>query len=454
MIDMAKLIDPAAGTVAAGIFADEQIYQRELEQVWPRVWVFLAHDCMLPKPGSYLQNYIGEDPILVVRQKDGSVKAFLNQCRHRGMRICRADAGTAKAFMCSFHGWTYGTDGQLINVPHEDSAYGPGFDRSRFGAVMVPRLRNYKGFWFGCWDKDAPDLVEYLGDAAWYLDGYVDRWEGGVEAVAVHKWVLSANWKFNVEQPTSDMQHAEITHVSAVYAMANGEVVVPTGPEGVLELKGRQYFTPFGHGGAWLDTDESTPGFETPELIAWEKANKDAIVERRGSFRSIRPAGHSNIFPNFMYLGNGTMRVTHPRGPGEMEIWAWTFVPKAAPSEVKEAMRIDVMRTFSPGGMFEQDDAENWHEMQHILRGSKARAQRFSYPMRNVAPAVDQDGYPGATTAHPFSDNAALNMYDFYADLMSGMNWDDIKAKRAVSPDKTSCVQGRPADEVRNQGTA
>lgn len=107
MPDIHQLIDPIGGYVSGKIFVDEEIYAQELEHVWKRTWVFFAHDSMLPKKGSYIQTYIGEDPIIVVRQRSGEVTAFLNQCRHRGMRICRADRGVAKSFMCSFHGWAY-----------------------------------------------------------------------------------------------------------------------------------------------------------------------------------------------------------------------------------------------------------------------------------------------------------------------------------------------------------
>ena len=123
MTDITDLVDIEKGRLHGKIFTDEEIYEQELEKVWKRAWVFLAHEAMIPKKGDFFQTYIGEDPILIVRQKDGGVKAFLNQCRHRGMRICRADRGTAKAFTCTFHGWSYDLEGNLIQVPRQDTAY-------------------------------------------------------------------------------------------------------------------------------------------------------------------------------------------------------------------------------------------------------------------------------------------------------------------------------------------
>lgn len=427
-IDINELIDVRKGQVSGKIFADSNIYDQELEQVWQRTWVFLAHESMLPKRGSYIQTYIGEDPVIVVRQKSGEVKAFLNQCRHRGMRICRADRGQAKGFMCSFHGWAYDLEGKLISIPHEKNSYPQGIDKTKLSATQVPRIENYKGFIFGSWDETIPPLEEYLGNAKYYLDGYIDRYEGGMEAIAVHKWVLPANWKFNVEQPTSDMQHSEISHVSAVEALSSGSDTFDrkTGREKIPA--GRQFFSPYGHGGAFFGRRNKEIPNTAPALVEWENTVRDSIESRLGEFREVR--GHMNVFPNFMLLGNYAFRVTHPRGPEEMEIWSWVFVPKDAPEHVKEAIRVDVMRTFSPGGMFEQDDAENWEEMQRILRGAKARRTGFTYNMRGVRPGQNEDGYPGGSSAHVYSDNAALNMYGFYRDLMNGHSWEELSRMR------------------------
>lgn len=423
-VDVREFVDPEAGLIRGEIFHSQQIYEQELEQVFGRSWLWIAHDRMIPNPGDFIQNYMGEDPVVVARQKDGTVRAFLNQCRHRGMRICRADRGNAKNFMCSFHGWGYDLAGNLTSVSHEPECYPQGIDKTKWGALAVPRLENYKGFIFGCWDAEAPSLIDYLGDMAWYFDAHIDRYDEGLEPIAVHKWVVPGNWKFNAEQPASDSLHAEITHASAI------QVMYPQGLQGVdpaLLQQGYQYADPFGHATAFAKVNAGL----TKEVRNWEETISDQILARVGAERADFARGHANIFPNFMFLENGTMRITHPRGPDEMEIWAWTFVPAAAPDDVKDAIRVDVLRTFSPGGLFEQDDAENWNEEQRIMRGYMARKNPLSYQARLGDVVQDRDRLPGKTTSHVFSDEGARTLYRHWANLMSGRSWPElVEAKR------------------------
>jgi len=92
--DIGKLVRPEEGVISRRIFADEAIYAAEIERIFGKCWLVLGHVSQIPKPGDYFTTTMGEDPVIVTRQRDGSVRAFLNSCRHRGMRVCLADFTT------------------------------------------------------------------------------------------------------------------------------------------------------------------------------------------------------------------------------------------------------------------------------------------------------------------------------------------------------------------------
>ena len=104
--EMQGLVDSERGLVSRRIFIEPDIYQQELERIFARCWLFLCHDSQIPNPGDYFTTYMGEDPVLVMRDSGGAVNAFLNVCRHRGNRLCRADFGNAATITCAYHGWT------------------------------------------------------------------------------------------------------------------------------------------------------------------------------------------------------------------------------------------------------------------------------------------------------------------------------------------------------------
>lgn len=304
------------GHIDPKIYTDQAIYERELEQVFGRSWLFLAHDSQLPKRGSFVQTYMGEDPVLVVRQGDGSVKAFLNQCRHRGMRICRSDEGTNKTFTCSYHGWAYDLEGNLINVPMEDRAYRKEIDKSRWGAVKV-RVEEYKGFYFGTWSEDVPEFTDYLGDMAFYFDAVVGRWDNGLELVPMtSKWVIDCNWKFASEQSASDMYHVPFSHASARMALTDKPEEWPMrwgdAPPG-RQFSGNGH----GSGSVWLPTLGIPDLVSGQDYVDWLVSNQAEVFRNIGEERALKVYAHNTIFPNFSWLGpNATMRVWHRAGQG------------------------------------------------------------------------------------------------------------------------------------------
>src|ERR1700728_999196 len=136
------------GLVSRDIFVSDDICRLEMERIFNRTWIFLAHETEIPQPGDFVSRNMGQVPVVVVRDNDGRTHALLNSCRHRGAKVCRADSGNVRRFVCPYHGWTYEQSGRLVTTTF-DKHFPTGFDFSEHGLVPVPRLEVYKGLIFG-----------------------------------------------------------------------------------------------------------------------------------------------------------------------------------------------------------------------------------------------------------------------------------------------------------------
>jgi nitrite reductase/ring-hydroxylating ferredoxin subunit len=111
------LVDLEKGRISREIFVDEAIYAQEQERLFARAWLFVGHESQIPNPGDFFVSCMGEESVILCRDRAGQIHVFLNSCRHRGMKACRYDEGNTPVFTCPYHGWSYGTDGKLVGVP-------------------------------------------------------------------------------------------------------------------------------------------------------------------------------------------------------------------------------------------------------------------------------------------------------------------------------------------------
>ncbi len=415
-----SLIDLDNGRISPEIFIDEGIYRLEQEKVFGRNWLFLAHDSMIPNPNDFFTTYMGSDPVIVARQADGSVKAFLNACRHRGMRVCRAGSGNARTFMCTYHGWTYDTSGALVNVPNLEDAYFNALNRGDNGLVQVAQVDSYKGLIFGNFDPTAPSLEEHLGDLRYYIDGWVDHVDGGVEVLpGVVRWTINANWKLAAEQFAGDTYHAPVSHASSLLAFGPSFEGKDGGHIALRE----------GHGQSFLFR-RATRFSDDPlgQYNARKIEEGRARVGPRAEF-----VANFNCFPAFAGLpGSANIRIWHPKGPNKFEIWSFTVVEKNAPPEIKRALQVSASFTEGPAGVVETDDGENWGLIGAILEeGCQTRKVHWNYQM-GMGRTRKHEEFPGAYGDSFFGETGARAFYRRWLEFMTSEEWPRIsEADRA-----------------------
>ena len=172
-------------------YTDDDIYELEVERIINRNWILAGHASELPEPGDYKVFKVARESAIIVRSKDGALKAFANVCRHRGSRVCLESKGNAKKFVCPYHGWTYDIDGNLIAARNMDSD----FDASTHGLKSVS-IENLHGFLFICF-TDAPlsltGCKEELAEPTAMFD------MPNLKVAAYKEYAIPANYKLSIE---------------------------------------------------------------------------------------------------------------------------------------------------------------------------------------------------------------------------------------------------------------
>lgn len=410
------LVDADRATVDPRLFFDPVLYEIEQSRIFGRQWLFLVPEAQLPTAGDFMTTTMGEEPVIVLRDRKGALRVFLNSCRHRGVRVCRKDRGNARTFTCPYHGWTFDADGKLVGVPQFREAYHGELDRDAWGLIEVAQVASYRGLVFANFDENAPGLDEHLGGFKWYLDLILDRTPKGMTALpGVHRWRLGGNWKLAAEQFGGDNYHAGSLHQSMIK--------IGLGPAG--SYQGQRPWEidfeaklPHGHGFINFDAEGGELPPAVSEFIEYTRrtAHERLLPAQRELVQMVQVG---TVFPNFSiiaFIGFTSVRVWQPRGPGAIDVWSWGLIDEEAPREMIEFARRMQSLTFSPSGIFEQDDGTVWGEVVEVLSGAQRRKYPLNYQMGR-GHAREVEGRPG--WIHPPSTEIGVfGFYEYWRECM------------------------------------
>lgn len=368
------------------LYINEELFQLEQEHYFANTWNYVGHDSQIPNAGDFLTNDIAGQPLIIVRQKNGDIKAMKNRCAHKGCQLVSAECGnTGKFFRCPYHAWTYKTDGSLLSVPLKNGYEGTGLDESQAkqGLTKVPNVRVYRGFIFVKLSDSGLDFEEYFGDSLSSIDNMVDRSPEGELEVAggCLKYIHECNWKMFVEN-LNDTMHPMVTHEASagtareVWAETAGDQPAPMAVEILAPfMSDYKFFEDSGirayrHGHSYDGVHGSIhSGYSgMPE---YDKA----MIAAHGEERAKEILGDSRH--NTAYLPNLTIkgaiqaiRVAKPISADRTIIESWTFRPKGAPDELLQRNVLYTRLINGPFSMVGNDDLHNYRQIQKGLYAS------------------------------------------------------------------------------------
>jgi phenylpropionate dioxygenase-like ring-hydroxylating dioxygenase large terminal subunit len=374
-MNVSELVEP--DRVHKRVYTDQQIFDREMTQIFEQVWVYCGHDSQVPQVGDYHALTIGRQPMVMVRGKDRQIHVLHNRCPHRGVQLCGNQKGNVgSALVCSYHAWSFHLDGRFRSVPLPR-----GYDGTRMTAdnpdcsvKQAARVDAYRGFVFASLSATGPSLLEFLGEARVAFDDMCDRSPvGEVEVVPVcHRVIQQSNWKFFMENQL-DALHPSVTHQSTGVAAGRIEkrIKEATGAAplyyhylSAFASKFEQWDAvqtinfPRGHG-----ILKAYMGLRPQDLDT--QAHEALLIQAYGAEKTeeylSRGIHHVLVYP---YLSVQSplqqLRCLRPLSPGKTLSEIWHFRLKGAPEAIYRRSLWYYNLVNSPATMVNADDLENW----------------------------------------------------------------------------------------------
>lgn len=355
------------------IFTDKDLFDLEMKHIFEGNWVFLAHESQVPEPNDYFTTWIGRQPVVVTRDKDGELHAMINACAHRGAMLCRRKHGNKGSFTCPFHGWTFNNAGKLLKVKDgKTGAYPTSFNtEGSHDLKRLPAFANYRGFLFGSLSGASASLEDHLGGARAVIDQIVDQVPEGIEVLRGNSsYIYDGNWKLQMENG-ADGYHVSSVHWN--YAATMGRRNYEADGTRTVDANG------------WSKSVGGVYGFENGHILLWTRllnpevrpifAHRAELEQRLGNQRAdpiVCQTRNLGLYPNVYLMDQFStqIRVVRPISVDQTEVTIYCFAPKGE-SATERALRIRQYEDFfNVSGMGTPDDLEEFRACQTGYAGT------------------------------------------------------------------------------------
>jgi glycine betaine catabolism A len=351
---------PGSLTLPQRYYASDEILALEREQIFKKYWLCAGHASRIPEAGDYfLLNALGES-LIILRDRQGDIRAFYNVCRHRGTRICeQAEGRFSGSIQCSYHAWTYGLDGRLIGAPFmKDVA---DFRWEDFPLRAAP-VALWQGFIFLSLSLSEPEPFERLYAP---LSDRLAGWKmGGLKTYRRIAYDVGANWKY-VFQNFNECYHCPTIHplLNKYTDYTGAENDLTEGPflGGFMNITGGESMTVSGRLCALPLGDLTEDG-------------------QRGYYYSILPNLLLNIHPDYVMF-----HLVLPEAPGRSQVVSeWLFHPQAAEQpDFRPQEAVD---------FWHETNLQDWHVCELSQQGVESQAYTPGWytPRESLLAAFDR----------------------------------------------------------------
>jgi phenylpropionate dioxygenase-like ring-hydroxylating dioxygenase large terminal subunit len=391
------------------IYSDTDIFQKEQQAIFKGpVWNFLCLDADIPNIGDYVTTKVGISSVVVIRSPDGTVKALVNKCIHKGSVLCHEARGNRKRpnLVCPYHNWVYDLNGKLTGVAFEHGVQGAGgmpddFDKKSHGLKTL-RVETIRGLVFGTFSESASDLRTFLGPE---MVSHIERTlYGKIKILGRSSQIMHNNWKLYIEN-SRDNYHPSLLHAFFATFKINrlsAEGGTIQDAESRHHISFTKRFTDVGHQAyetGILRAMKDDIGLRDPSLIDQWMEYPDNITN-----------GIQSLFPGFVLhqiLNALGVRQCIPLGPDKCEL-IWTQIGFEEDTPEQTDVRRKQNNLVGPAGLVSMEDGMIGHLVEKGIKG-----------FEDESAVIEMGGKGTGSMPTRATETSVRGFWEFYRELMN-----------------------------------